>query len=170
MSDLHEQPSRRPQTGPVLVTALGVLAILAIQQLLGRLVDFLGAEATADVVGSVALSLAQQIGLADLPFALGALLVLRLVAPVAPTTRIGSAIVRGLLAAIGGGIVVLIVELVVAFLVQHGGEMEVPHLIAGAVGTIVQRAPIVVLAAVLLWIWLQRHPLPGVLRSAFEEL
>jgi hypothetical protein len=100
---------------------------------------------------------------AHLPFAIGVLLTLWLVRPVTATTPLGAVIGRGAIAAVGGAVVVVVVQLALIAVTSSSGS-RVLFAAVGAFGALIKGIPLVVLGTILLWILLRRRrgtPLGG---------
>lgn len=169
---------------PALITAAGVFAALlvysAIQAILSSISatafafdpavpGFLGTIWSAQLLGSLTSSL---------PFAVGVFLALWQVAPIGPELRLGHVVTRSLLAALAGTACVIIVVVVLSVVGSIAGAgaswfgASFPDLgsaldglwftilngVLSAIQALVEYAATVVLAGVLLWGWLQRHP------------
>ena len=162
-----------------LVTGAAVLAALVVQAVLAGVFGFIGVWMSgqgarfgglpADSVGRAALTY--------LPFAIGVFLALWFVAPIAADLRLFHVLTRGLLvAAIGGGlaiVVAIIGALFGAFNYSAGFSSNIVANLGYDFGSVVSgigaaistgltlfvnALPLVLLACVLLWIWLERHP------------
>jgi hypothetical protein len=160
-----------------LVTAASVFVATAVQNALSTLVaqfDYLsGGDAVAwigDVVGRLGESLFGSLTWAAyLPFGIGILASLWFVAPIAPQLRLGHVITRSLLAAAIGAVLIFPVEVIVSVAKSVSGSpgnlgdpaLWLKQLRFGAttaIGQFIALAPLVILAGVLLWLWLERHP------------
>lgn len=169
-----------------LVAAAGVFAVLLVQGILLVLVSMLAAagtdglyDAVPGYAGSLWAGLLRQSLVGMLPFAAGVFLVLWLVAPIGPRLRLSQAVLRGLLAVGGGTVVVIAIAVLLSFLggltglnflgfafPDLGGAFRAVWLsvlqeVVGALSGGVARAPLVVLAAVLLWLWHRRRGASG---------
>ncbi len=178
---------------PALITGLGVFGIVLVQ---GLLVGLLGAAYTAGSLGidwggyageawnaQLAVSLTGA-----LPFALGVFGSFWQLAPIAPELRLGHVVSRAVLAAVVGAAAVVVVVVIVALIAAvaglpsaFGGGSGVEGVIdrfwfgvlrgvLGAAQGFVTQLPVVVLAAVLLWGWLDRHPLRHDVAGALDEV
>lgn len=175
---------QRPGALPALLTALGVLAFLVTQNLALRLI---GAARTAIYGGSAGLDFGSEwatefaslLG-GPLFFAVGVFLCLWHVAPIAPNLRLAHVVTRALLAtAIGAacnGVFEFIAGLV--FLAVNGLWQQTGDVVGGvafdalmdALRALVQWLPLVILGAVLLWGWLQRHPPKQAVTGTIDEV
>jgi hypothetical protein len=170
-----------------LVTAAVVLAVLVLQQVLSSLVGEL-ADAARGSSGPILYSgwweaTGHQLVVGYLPFAVGVLLSLWFVAPLAAELRLFHVLTRSLLAAAIGAVLVILVQVGIAVyesfhgplgnmtgiseLQAFGGALN--GLIAG-VRTFVYWTPIVLLSGVLLWIWLDRHPSKHAVAGMIDEV
>jgi hypothetical protein len=165
-----EQPSRRPRTGPVVVASLGVLAAHALLLVVPGLVSLTYAVLQPPTAGPWFGALLLPLLLEAVPFALGVFICLRFIVPIAPQQGVLVVIGRGAIATLGGAVLVAVASLVTSQVTAPGSGMSIAPLLASAAEVGIRRIFIVVLAAVLLWIWVRRHPLDAVLRSAFEEV
>jgi hypothetical protein len=119
-----------------------------------------------------------------LPFAVGLFLCLWQVAPIAPALRLAHVVTRSVLAALFGGILMWLVlwisQLVVDALPsapQFQGSIVFGKLEPDAIQALfrslaltVGYLPVAVLAGILLWGWLQRHPLDKTVHGALDEV
>lgn len=112
-----------------------------------------------------------------LPFAVGAFLSLWLIAPLAGQLTLRFVITRGLLASAAGALLVLVGGIVIDFFTMLGFGFDIrglAHSVIVAVGTAVDvfiyTTPIVLLAAVLLWLWLREHPREYEVAGLIDEL
>ena len=162
-----------------LVTAAGVLAALIVQALLSGLFSYIavwmtgrGVQSTpwpADAIGRTALTY--------LPFAIGVFLALWFVAPIAADLRLFHVITRALLVAAIGGALAIVVAIIGALLgafnysaglssnivanlgYDFGGALSrIGFAVSSGLTLFIGALPMVLLACVLLWIWLERHP------------
>lgn len=168
---------RRPGVGPALVTALGILVALVV---LGFLTATLGALSTtvqADLGPAFFAAIwGSQLGWAlagPLPIAAGVFVCFWQVAPIAPTLRLAHVVTRALLAGLAGVLLLFVLGLLVSFVAGLlVGEPAVPVLpvLFQSLATFVQVLPVLVLGAVLLWGWLQRHPPKVRVRGTLDEV
>ena len=188
MSETVTKAMKRPGVVPAALTALGVLvALLAIGFAQGVFTT-LGVAATSTIVGDYAgqIWLAQLIGLltGPLPFAVGIFLCLWQVAPIAPALRLAHVVTRSILAALLGGAVMWIVFWVgqviadvAGFAHEFQGAVLFGKLGPDAIGAAFRALsvtagylPVAVLAGILLWGWLQRHPLEKPVHGTLDEV
>ena len=163
-----------------LVTGASVLAALVAQAFLIDLFGFVGVLASGqgfDGSGGWPLAVLGQAAVTYLPFAIGVFLSLWLIAPVASDLRLFHVLTRSLLAAGIGAVLAIIVSVVAALFGAFSYSAAFSSNVFGNVGYDLSGAlsrmgfalgngltlfatglPIVVLACVLLWIWLERHP------------
>jgi len=188
MSETITKAMKRPGAAPAALAGLGVLLVLLIIGFLQGLFTTLGVAATSTIDGGYfgQLWTAQLVGLATgpLPFAVGVFLGLWQVAPIAPTLRLAHVVTRSVLAALLGGAVMWIVfwvaQLVVevaGFAREFQGAVLFGKLGPDAIGAAFRALsvttgylPIAVLAGILLWGWLQRHPLDKPVHGALDEV
>jgi hypothetical protein len=188
MSETVTKAIKRPGVVPAALTALGVLAGLLVIDFLKTLFSTLSvvtaSSLAGDYVGEVWIGLLLGSVTGPLPFAVGMFLCLWQVAPIAPTLRLAHVVTRSILAALVGGAVIWIATLVVQIVVLISntpfatpagtvlgklGSYVVLSLF-GALTLTVQYLPIAVLAGILLWGWLQRHPLDTPVHGTLDEV
>ncbi len=179
MSEAVARVVRRRGALPAFLTALGILAYLVLEAFLSALVRW--AWLLDESTGSSLLALWSGSGVStlitSLPFAIGVFLAFWQVAPISPSLRLGHVVTRALLAVVVGAALSFAVSLV-ARLGQYllEGDLfgalasDVLPLLASAFGLLLRLAPLVVLGAVLLWGWLERHPLDYVPRGTLDEV
>lgn len=160
---------------PALVAAALVAAVMLLQSVLGALsgwatsalyegVSF-GSAAYDEFVGPQFDGVLGQFLTVTLPFAVGVFVSLWLIAPLAGQLGVRFVITRGLLASAAGAVFVFVVSIVVQFVTMiryvfdirgfaHSGVIAV----STGVNVLIFTTPIVLLAAVLLWLWLREHP------------
>jgi hypothetical protein len=171
---------------PALVTALVVAAVILVQSVLGSIVGWVSSALYERVsFGARAFEFTpwQPSFILDpfltvtLPFALGVFLSLWLIAPLAAQLTVRFVITRGLLASVAGGVVVLVVALVIATVTQvqyvfdiRGMAHSVVIALTTGVNTVIYTTPVVLLAAVLLWLWLRDHPREYEVSGLIDEL
>lgn len=160
---------------PALVTAALIAALILVQSILGTLAGWagsffyqlasFGSAGFSDVVGPQFTQVVDQFARVTLPFALGVFVSLWLIAPLAGQLSLRFVITRGLLASAAGAVLVFVVSLFVDVVTMiryvfdirgfaHSGVIAV----GTAVDVLIYTTPIVVLGAVLLWLWLRDHP------------
>lgn len=181
---------RRPGALPPFLTAVGILVALVVLGFLGATLSALAAAVQIDdgpaFFGAI---WASQLGWAlagPVPIALGAFLCFWQIAPIAANLRLAHVITRAVLAGLAGALLLFVFGLVIAFgyfllwtvsLVDEGdpfgpGVDGVPvlPLLFQSLATFVQVLPVLVLGAVLLWGWLQRHPHHPAPRGTLDEV
>jgi hypothetical protein len=188
MSETVTKAMKRPGVVPAALTALGVLVTLLAIGFLQGVFTTLGVAATSTIAGDYVgqIWFAQLVGLltGPLPFAVGLFLCLWQVAPIAPTLRLAHVVTRSLLAALLGGVVVWIVFWISQLVLdvagtahEFQGAILFGKLGADAVVAVFRALsvtagylPVAVLAAILLWGWLQRHPLDTPVHGTLDEV
>jgi hypothetical protein len=175
MSDIGRRVVHQRGIVVALITSALILVVLIVQRELGILLSILGAVATGSLIspsdyGWSALFTVQAVTL-DLAFAVGVLLSLWLIAPIAAELRLFHVFTRSLLAAAVGAALLAVVEIAISIYGAFSGPLMAmtsfsgPRALQGVLFGIadagryfVSSAPLVILAGVLLWIWLERHP------------
>ncbi len=171
---------------PALITAALVAGLILVQAVVSSLAAWIGGAFYQRVsFGAVAFDdfspwqpyLLDSFVKVTLPFAVGVFLSLWLIAPLAGELRVRFVITRGLLASAAGSVLVLVVNVVVEFVTMLGFGFDIRGLahtgitaIGTAVNVFVYTTPIVVLAAVLLWLWLREHPREYEVSGLIDEL
>ncbi|MCU1420519.1 MAG: hypothetical protein JWN36_170 [Microbacteriaceae bacterium] len=162
-----------------LITGASVFAVLIVQALLTSLFGYLSLLMSGLAAQSTPWTVAElgPIALTNLPFAIGVFLALWFVAPIASDLRLFHVITRGLLAAAIGGALAIVVAVVGALFGAFsysagfssnlaanlgydfvGAFHRIGFALNSGLSLFVSAVPLVVLACVLLWIWLERHP------------
>jgi hypothetical protein len=169
---------QRPGALPPFLTAVGIFAALVVLAFFGATLSALSVATQTDFPAEFFLQIwASQLvwGLAGpLPIALGAFLCFWQIAPIAPSLRLAHVVTRAILAGLAGTLLLFLVGIVwwlITQLLAFGGGFSgtgiynvVPvgpgplSLLFQSLATFVQVVPVLVLGAVLLWGWLQRHP------------
>ena len=169
---------QRPGALPPFLTALGIFVALVVLGFLGATLNALSTTVQADYPGDFFLQLwaAQLVwGLAGpLPIALGAFVCFWQIAPIAPNLRLAHVITRAVLAGLAGTLLLFLLGLLFGFLLWllalagiadrgdffgvAGPGVGILPLLFQSLATFLQVLPVLVLGAVLLWGWLQRHP------------
>lgn len=190
MSDHLARALRRPGVLPALLAALGILAALVVLGFLQATFTALsvvvqgplGSEFFGEIWASqLAAALAGPV-----PIAIGVFLCFWQIAPIAPGLRLAHVVTRAVLAALAGALLLFVLGLLFGFLLwllslagafDGGGLSGVLPLTASplvllfrSLGVLVSVLPVVVLGAVLLWGWLQRHPPKQRLRGTLDEV
>ena len=165
-----------------LVAAMIIVQLIAIAAVAG--IGPIASGSTQAIPGAVEFFVRDFVALC-----VGVFLSLWVIAPIAPELHIGHVITRSSLAAGVGGVVLLIVlfsiGLVSLATVGHGvagaqssgiyfdagsiGVMATASLVA-AVTAFIQAIPFTVLAGVLVWNWLQRHPSRHAVSGMLDEV
>jgi hypothetical protein len=175
---------QRPGALPALLTALGVLAFLVTQNVAYQLIGtaraaMYGGSPGPDLGAAWALELASLLG-GPLFFALGVFVCMWQVAPIAPSLRLAHVVTRALLAtAIGAAFYWLFrfgADLI--YLAVDGLLYRQPDIIGGvafdagmdSLSALVGWLPLVILGAVFLWGWLQRHPPKQAVKGTLDEV
>jgi hypothetical protein len=177
---------QRPGALPALLTSLGVFAFLLAQNIVYRVIGgardaFYGGGLGGPDFGSIwATEVALAFGV-PLFFAVGVFLSLWQVAPVAGGLRLAHVVTRAALAAAIGAAFVWVARFILGVIVV-ATTAELRRDLAARVGgvsfdalmdalsTFVGLLPLVVLAAVFLWGWLQRHPPKTAPRGTLDEV
>ncbi|HEY4152934.1 MAG TPA: hypothetical protein VGM38_06395 [Pseudolysinimonas sp.] len=188
MTEAITKAMKRPGVVPAFLAGLGVFAALLVISFLKTLFSTLSVIATApiagDYVGQIWTGLLVGSVTGPLPFAIGVFLCFWQVAPIAPVLRLAHVVTRSILAALLGGAVIWIVSLVFQVVVEVSNtQFSTPagdvlaqlgpdalQSLFGALAATVGYLPIVVLAGILLWGWLQRHPLGTRVHGALDEV
>lgn len=171
---------QRPGALPALVTAAGILAFLLLQGFLVSLfaaLNLTGQTGSADTVGVLwARQLGQSLA-GPVPIAIGVFVTFWQIAPIAPVLRLAHVVTRALLAATIGAVLLWFASFVWFALLSialGGGFFGLGELALGllwsSLSTLVSVIPVVVLGAVLLWGWLQRHPPKQAVKGTIDEV
>jgi hypothetical protein len=171
---------QRPGALPAIVTAAGILVFLLVQGFLVSLfaaLNLTGQTGSSDTVGVL---WARQLGeslAGPVPIAVGVFVVFWQVAPIAPVLRLAHVVTRALLAATIGAALLWLASFVwfAILAITHGSGTAGLAVLAQSVlwsssSTLVSVVPVVVLGAVLLWGWLQRHPPKEAVKGTLDEL
>lgn len=188
MSETITKAMKRPGAAPAALTGLGVFAALLVlgfmQGVFAALSVVTGPTISGDYAGQIWFGQLVSSLSGPLPFAVGVFVCLWQVAPIAPVLRLAHVVTRSILAALFGGAVIwiviwavqLIVD-VVAYAPEFRGGALLGKLGPDALSTLfralsitVQDLPVAVLAGILLWGWLQRHPLDRPVLGALDEV
>jgi hypothetical protein len=157
VSDPEQPFAPRAATGPVAIAVLGVLAAHALLIVVPGLISLSYAVLQPPVAGPWFGSFLTPFLLEAVPFAIGVFICLRFVAPVTPERGVVAALVRGLIATLGGAVLVAVAALITSQITAPGNQLPITPLLANAAEVGVRRLFIVELAVVLLWVW-ERHP------------
>jgi hypothetical protein len=171
---------------PALVTAALIAALILVQGLLASVAAWIfGGLYERVSFGAAAFEFhAWQPGYViepfltvTLPFAIGVFLSLWLIAPLAAELTVAFVVTRGLLASAVGALLVLVVNFVIDLvrLVGFGFDIRgfahaVITEVGQAVDVFIYTTPIVLLGAVLLWLWLRAHPRDYEVAGLIDEL
>jgi hypothetical protein len=181
---------QRPGALPPFLTALGIFVALVVLGFLGATLSALSTTVQADVPAEFFLQIwaAQLVwGLAGpLPIALGAFVCFWQIAPIAPNLRLAHVVTRALLAGLAGTLLLFLLGLLFGFLLwvlslagiadsgdffgRGGPGGGILQLLFQSLATFLQVLPVLVLGAVLLWGWLQRHPPKQRLAGTLDEV
>jgi hypothetical protein len=171
---------QRPGALPALLTAVGILGFLLVQGFLVSLfaaLNLTGQTGSADTVGVL---WARQLGeslAGPVPIALGVFVTFWQIAPIAPGLRLAHVVTRALLAATIGAVLLWLASFIwfalLAVTLGSGvfglGALAL-SLLWSSLSTLVTVIPVVVLGAVLLWGWLQRHPPKRAVTGTVDEV
>jgi hypothetical protein len=181
---------QRPGALPPFLTALGIFLTLIVLGFLGATLSALSTAVQGDLPPEFfgAIWAAQLVwGLAGpLPIALGAFLCFWQIAPIAANLRLAHVVTRAVLAGLAGTLLLFVLGVAFTFvlwLLTLGGIVRegdvfgssgptggVLPLLFQSLATFVQVLPVLVLGAVLLWGWLQRHPPVRAPRGTLDEV
>jgi hypothetical protein len=181
---------QRPGALPPFLTALGIFAALVVLGFLGATLNALSTTVRADFPAEFFLQIwASQLvwGLAGpLPIALGAFVCFWQIAPIAPNLRLAHVVTRAVLAGLAGTLLLFLLGLLFGFLLwvlslgglvdqgdffgSGGPGVAILPLLFQSLATFLQVLPVLVLGAVLLWGWLQRHPPKQRLTGTLDEV
>jgi len=188
MTETITKAMKRPGAVPAFLAALGVFVTLLVssfvQALLSTLWAASAASAPANYFGQVWSEHLQDSLSGRLPFAVGVFLCFWQVAPIAPVLRLAHVVTRSVLAALLGGGVMWLVLMAFQLVVDNVktpfstpalavlGELGPDALqsLFHALAAIVAWLPVVALSGILLWGWLQRHPLDKPVHGALDEV
>jgi len=169
---------QRPGALPPFLTSLGIFVVLVVLGFLGATLNALSTTVQADIPAEFFLQLwaAQLVGglAGPLPIALGAFVCFWQIAPIAPNLRLAHVVTRAVLAGLAGTLLLFLLGLLFGFLLwvlalgglvdrgdffgSAGPAVGILPLLFRSLATFLQVLPVLVLGAVLLWGWLQRHP------------
>ena len=158
------------------VVAGGVLAVGFAQLVARMLVSFGVFRDLQNLLIPYIASIAGEILTVSLPFAVGVLCSLWLVRPVMAGVTVFGAIGGGALAAMGGGILVFVTQLALAVvrapsytLMGRMPGVDAFFPFTTAATAVIESVPLVVLGAVLLWLYLRRRPNSSRKSGTLEE-
>lgn len=172
MSNLGRRVVRQRGFVVALITAASVLVVLVAQNVLTNTFGYLALLSSGTLSGQHwNFLLSPRAFTLDVAFAAGVLVGLWFIAPVASDLRLFHVITRSLLATIVGAVVAGVIDLGIglfdAFVGPlgamtgfngHAAVVASGRAIATAGDYFISEVPLVILAGVLLWIWLERHP------------
>lgn len=188
MTETLTKAMKRPGAVPAFLAGLGVFVTLLligfVQALLSTVYAVAAESAGADYVGAVWGDRLQHSLSGLLPFAVGVFLCFWQVAPIAPVLRLAHVVTRSILAALVGGAVIWLVNVLFQLVVEVARTsfttpaVQVldelgPDALRSLVNALAATAgylPVTVLAGILLWGWLQRHPLDRPVHGALDEV
>ena len=183
MTDDLARAIQRPGAFAALVSALGILVALLVLGFLGATLSSLATTVQADVgmefFGAIWASQLVWALAGPVPIALGAFLCFWQIAPIAPNLRLAHVVTRAILAGLAGTLLLFVLGLLFGFLLWllslaglASGDAGIAFLplLFQSLATFLQVLPVLVLGAVLLWGWLQRHPPKQRLRGTLDEV
>ncbi len=188
MSQTITKAITRPGVVPAFLAGLGVFVVLLligfVRALFSTLQVVFLESAAQDFVGSVWSNQLVSSLTGPLPFAVGVFLCFWQVAPIAPVLRLAHVVTRSILAALLGAAVMWLVFLVSQVILDiskapfsfHAvnvfGQLGPDALAAlfHALAVTTGYLPVAALAGILLWGWLQRHPLGKPVSGALDEV
>ena len=188
MSETITKAMKRPGVLPAFLAALGVFVALLVIGFLQALFSTLSVLASASVaqtfVGSLWFAQLTSSLTGPLPFAIGVFLCLWQVAPIAPSLRLAHVVTRSILAALVGAALMWIVFWVIQLISDAAGTApefqgaivfgklgpDALDALFQALGVTAGYLPVAVLAGILLWGWLQRHPLAKPVHGTLDEV
>ena len=146
------------------VVAGGVLAVQAVQLVASTVSNFGLYASAGGVFGLTLLSVSEEIVFARLPFAVGILLTLWLVRPIVARSGVLRVVGTGAIAALGGSILLFVVQLALQIVRAPSYSLmgRVPgvnpfYSVTSALNVAIASAPLVILGAVLLWLYQRRR-------------
>ncbi len=188
MSQAVTKAITRPGVVPAFLAGLGVFVALLLigflQALLSTLRLITIESAAGDFVDQIWLTQLVNSLTGPLPFAVGVFLCFWQVAPIAPMLRLAHVVTRSILAALLGAAVIWLVFVVAQVVADissapfsfHAAEVfgrlgpDALDSLFRALAVTVGYLPVAVLAGILLWGWLQRHPLDKPVGGALDEV
>ncbi|MBK4346512.1 hypothetical protein [Lacisediminihabitans changchengi] len=146
------------------VVSGGVLVVHAAELIASTVANFGLYTDSGGVFGLTLLSVFGEIAFARLPFAVGILLTLWLVRPAVARSSIQRVIGTGAIAALGGGILLFVVQLAMQIVQAPNYSLmgRVPgvnpfYSVTFALNIAITSFPLVILGVVLLWLYLRRR-------------
>ncbi|MFC5501929.1 hypothetical protein ACFPJ4_06705 [Lysinimonas soli] len=187
MPDTITRAITRPGAYPAFLAALGVFVALLALGFVHSLLSALQAvslSASGNDVGQLWLAQLLSSISGPLPFAIGILLCFWQIAPIAPQLRLAHVVTRSLLAVVVAAVLLWVVDVVVQFVADIASRpfsydpgaifgrlgQNVLYSLISAMQSAVSYLPVAVLAGILLWGWLQRHPPTTPVRGALDEV
>lgn len=188
MTETITKAMKRPGMLAALLAGAGVfvtqLLIGFVQTLLSTAYALTTAPSRAPYIGAIWSQRLQDSLSGMLPFAVGVFLCFWQIAPIAPVLRLAHVVTRSLLAGAVGAAVMWLVNVVFQLIVDvvHTPFSTPAAEVLGQIGPDVLQAffralavataylPVTVLAGILLWGWLQRHPLDTPVHGALDEV
>jgi hypothetical protein len=187
MSDTITKAITRPGVVPAFFAGLGVFALLLVigfvQAVLTTLSIVAGTPEAGDFTGQIWASQLSSSVAGPLPFAVGVFLCVWQLAPIAGSLRLAHVVTRSVLAALLGGaamwIVFVVAQVISNLVAPLGGDvtasfghfgLDLLTTFLRALANVVGYLPVVALACILLWGWLQRHPPGTPARGALDEV
>ena len=188
MSETITKAMTRPGVVPAFLAGLGVFVALLVigflQALFSTLALIAGAAAGGDFILQIWSGQLVNALSGPLPFAVGVFLCIWQVAPIAPVLRLAHVVTRSILAALLGGAVMWIVFVIGEVVADVSNAPFSFHAVDvfgklgpdaldslfRALSVTAGYLPIAVLAGILLWGWLQRHPLAKPVHGALDEV
>ncbi|MEP6842290.1 MAG: hypothetical protein ABJA11_02130 [Pseudolysinimonas sp.] len=188
MSETLTKAMKRPGVFPAFLAGLGVFAALVVIGFLQSLFSTLGFVASApaghDYAGQLWFAQLVSSLTGSLPFAVGVFLSFWQLAPIAPSLRLAHVVTRSILASLLGGAAMWVVFVIAQVLVDisqapfsfHAVEVfgrlgpDALQSLFRALAVTTGYLPVAVLAGILLWGWLQRHPLERAVHGALDEV
>lgn len=160
MCDLVSPRVRRPGVLPAALTALGILAVLLVLGLLRTGLTSLNPSTAPALPGPGGVSdwLLAALG-GPVVTVLGVFFTIWLIAPIVSGLRPIQVILRALLAALVGGVLLFLVSLLGLATATGGPDML--SALLSTLGVVVRIAPVVVLGGVLLWVWSRSRSASG---------
>jgi hypothetical protein len=188
MSETITKAMKRPGFIPAFLAGLGVFVALTLIGFLTALFSTLSLVAYASVaqddVGQLWFAQLVNSLTGPLPFAVGVFLCFWQVAPIAPVLRLAHVVTRSILSALFGAAVMWIVALALHVVVDISNTpFATPAAdVLGKLGPVALQSlfqalavttgylPVAVLAGILLWGWLQRHPPGKAVHGTLDEV
>jgi len=188
MTETITKAMKRPGVVPAFVAALGVFVALLLIGFVQGVFSTLSAITNASIpqgyLGQIWFGQVLSSLTGPLPFTVGVFVCLWQVAPIAPKLRLAHVVTRSILAALLGAAVMWVVLWALQVTVDVAGlapefrgsaalaKLGPDALVAlfHALAVTTGYLPVTVLAGILLWGWLQRHPLDKPVHGALDEV